>query len=254
MKPIVIIPARLESLRLPRKILIDIHGVPMIEHVRRRVLLSKNIKDVYIATCDKEIKECVEKYGGRVIMTKRDHLNGTSRVAEAVKGIKCDKVILVQGDEPLLLPSQLDKLSSQIQNDNNSLAWNATAPLESEQELHKHSFVKCSVINSQILYCFRKSPSHNNFETQKKYIRKILGLLAFKKDFLITITKNKAGIIEQLESIEQLRIIENSFPLTSISFEKTQASINEPEDIEIALNVLKNDDEQKGLLNKVLTF
>ena len=184
MKPIVIIPARLESLRLPRKILIDIHGVPMIEHVRRRVLLSKNIKDVYIATCDKEIKECVEKYGGKVIMTKRDHLNGTSRVAEAVKGIKCDKVILVQGDEPLLLPSQLDKLSSQIQNDNNSLAWNATAPLESEQELHKHSFVKCSVINSQILYCFRKSPSHNNFETQKKYIRKILGLLAFKKDFL----------------------------------------------------------------------
>ena len=128
------------------------------------------------------------------------------------------------------------------------------ANLGDEHELIKHSFVKCSVINSQILYCFRKSPSHNNFETQKKYIRKILGLLAFKKEFLITITKNKAGGIEQFESIEQLRIIENNYPLTSIYFEKTQASINEPEDIEIVLNVLKNDNEQKGLLNQVLTF
>jgi len=254
MKPIVIIPARLESKRLPKKILIDIFGLPMIEHVRRRVLLSQNIEDVYIATCDNEIKECVEKFGGKVIMTRKDHTNGTSRVAEAVKSIKCDKVILVQGDEPLLLPSQLDELSLKVQKDNTNVAWNATAPIENAEELHKHSFVKCSVVNSQIFYCFRKSPSHNNFDLQKKYIRKILGLLAFSKDFLITISKTKPGVIEQLESIEQLRVIENSYPLISIPFEKTQASINEPEDLEIVLKFLKNDKDQQKIFNKILAL
>ena len=129
---------------------------------------------------------------------------------QTVKDIKCDKVILVQGDEPLLLPSQLDKLSSQIQNDKNSLAWNATAPLESEQELYKHSFVKCSVLTLKY-YIVSENLQVITILKLKKYIRKILGLLAFKKIFNYN-NKNKAGVIGQLESIEQLRIIENNYP------------------------------------------
>ena len=102
MKIKVVIPCNLDSLRLRRKILIDIHGLPMIEHVRRRVLLAKRVDKVIIATCDKEIKNEIEKFGGNVIFTKKIHVNGTSRVNEAISKLDCTHVILIQGDEPLL--------------------------------------------------------------------------------------------------------------------------------------------------------
>ena len=254
MKPIVIIPARLKSLRFPNKILLDIHGVPMIEHVRRRALLSKYIDEVYVATCDEKIKETLEAFGAKVIMTSKSHKNGTLRVAEAAKKIDCNKIILIQGDEPLLLPSQLDQMSKILLKDNSSYAWNATGPIEKEEELFKHSFVKCAVNDSKILYCFRKSPSFTNFNNQKKYIRKILGLIAFRKDFLIELSKFKSSLIESIESIEQLRIIENGHTIISIPFDKTQVSINEPEDLKVVLRILEIDKELKNLLNKVLHY
>ena len=254
MKLIVIIPARLKSLRFPNKILLDIHGVPMIEHVRRRALLSKYIDEVYVATCDEKIKETLEAFGAKVIMTSKSHKNGTLRVAEAAKKIDCNKIILIQGDEPLLLPSQLDQMSKILLKDNSSYAWNATGPIEKEEELFKHSFVKCAVNDSKILYCFRKSPSFTNFNNQKKYIRKILGLIAFRKDFLIELSKFKSSLIESIESIEQLRIIENGHTIISIPFDKTQVSINEPEDLKVVLRILEIDKEQKNLLNKVLHY
>lgn len=254
MKPIVIVPARLKSLRLPNKILMDIHGLPMIEHVRRRILLSDLIDDVYIATCDKEIQETLEAYGAKVIMTSENHKNGTSRVAEAVKSIDCDKLILVQGDEPLLLPSQLDQMVEILLKDNDSKAWNATGPIENEEELYKKSFVKCSIDNFKILNCFRSLPSISDFGMQTKNVRKILGLIAFTKDFLIELSQFKSGKIEYTESIEQMRILENGYSITSIPFNKTQASINEPDDLEVVLQILKTDKEQKELLTKVLEY
>ena len=87
MKQVVVIPARLNSERFPNKILLDLKGLPMIEHVRRRVLLANNTEEVYIATCDKEIREALEVFGAKVIMTSNQHKNGTTRVAEAVENI-----------------------------------------------------------------------------------------------------------------------------------------------------------------------
>ena len=79
MKQVIIIPARLNSLRLPKKVLLDIHGLPMIEHVRRRTLMAKNVSEVFVATCDEEINQTVLSFGGKVIMTNQNHQNGTSR-------------------------------------------------------------------------------------------------------------------------------------------------------------------------------
>ena len=86
----------------------------MIEHVRRRALLSKKISDVYVATCDKKIADAVIAHGGKVILTDDHHLNGTSRVAEAVTEIDASHIILLQGDEPLLLPSYVDAVIDAI--------------------------------------------------------------------------------------------------------------------------------------------
>ena len=137
MKIIAVIPAHLASVRFPGKILFDFHGLPMIEHVRRRALLSDAISEVFVATCDEEIAEIVKGYGGQVIMTANTHTNGTSRVAEAVQDIDCSHVMLLQGDEPLLLPRHLDEFYQQISAQPECEAWNATGPIENDDELDR---------------------------------------------------------------------------------------------------------------------
>lgn len=254
MKQVVIIPARLNSQRFPNKILLDLKGLPMLEHVRRRVLLAKNVDEVYIATCDVEIKVALESFGAKVIMTSDRHKNGTTRVAEAAKNIDCTEVILVQGDEPLLLPRHLDVMIETIRKDKDSVAWNATGPIEKEEELMRHSFVKAALFQGRILYCFRKSPSYNNFEAQQKYIRKVLGVIAYRKDFLMELTQMEATPIEQIESIEQMRIIEKGYAMCSIPFESSQPSINEPPEVNDVWDYVNSDQEQQDLLQKVLNF
>ena len=110
MKTVAVIPAHLASVRFPEKILFDIHGLPMIEHVRRRALLANSLTEVYVATCDYRIAEVVTSYGGNVIMTNNLHKNGTTRVAEAIADVDCTHVVLLQGDEPLLLPRHIDSV------------------------------------------------------------------------------------------------------------------------------------------------
>ncbi len=254
MSQIVIIPARLKSTRFPNKILLDIKGIPMVEHVRRRVLLSQKVKEVFVATCDEEIRKVVESFGGRVIMTSNLHLNGTTRVAEAVQNIDCTEVVLVQGDEPLLLPRHLDLMIDKIENSQGVSAWNATGPIESEEELMRHSYVKCAMNKDRILYFFRKSPSVSEFKNQKGYIRKALGVIAYKKEFLMQLTQMKPSAIETFEQIEQMRIIENGFALQSIPFESSQPSINEPSEVNQVLQYIDAHLEQQQLLDAVLNF
>ena len=108
-KVIAILPARLESSRLPRKALKDICGLPMIVHVFKRCLLSKKLDEVYVATDSFEIKEVVEKYGGKVIMTSSKHETGTDRIAEAAFELDAEIIVNIQGDEALVNPKYIDK-------------------------------------------------------------------------------------------------------------------------------------------------
>jgi 3-deoxy-manno-octulosonate cytidylyltransferase (CMP-KDO synthetase) len=254
MKVVAIIPSHLASVRFPGKILFEFHGLPMIEHVRRRALLSKHINDVYVATCDVEIAEAIQSFGGKVIMTSDQHTNGTSRIAEAVANIDCTHVILLQGDEPLLLPRHLDQLIESIIQNPNGDAWNATAPLESLEELDRHSFVKCAISESnKILLCFRRNPFFSELEKISGFTRKILGLIAFKKEFLLKLTSLPPGLVEVTESIEQMRIIENGHTLTAVNVSPSLPSVNEPSEALIVLNYIENNDEQKQLLIQILT-
>ena len=252
-KIIAVIPAHLTSIRFPGKVLFPFHGLPMIEHVRRRALLSKQIARIFVATCDQEIADVVREFGGQVIMTSNQHTNGTSRVAEAIQTIDCSHVLLLQGDEPLLLPRHLDQFIQAIIDNPEIEAWNATGPIESAEELDRHSFVKCAIASSQrILYCFRRSPGYSPFAQQQTYVRKILGMIAFKKDFLLTLAKQSTSQIEQVEFIEQMRIIENGSPLYSVPVNPSLPSVNEPCEADIVLEYLQKNSEQSKLLDFVL--
>ena len=253
MKIIAVIPAHLASVRFPNKILYKFHGLPMIEHVRRRALMSSLIKDVYVATCDKKIADTVEQFGGKVILTSNKHKNGTSRVAEAVVDINCSHVILLQGDEPLLLPRHIDKIAKEIKQDPDTLAWNATGPIEKSEELDRHSFVKCLVSElGYILYCFRRSPCYSDFEKKQKFMRKILGIIAYKKEFLLHLTSLEESPIEQAEYIEQMRIIENNYNLKSIKIDTSLPSVNEPHEAKIVLDYIESSSEQKQILEGIV--
>ncbi len=253
MKIIAVIPAHMASVRFPRKILFEFHGLPMIEHVRRRALLSKTFDEVYVATCDEEIASVIRSFGGKVIITANTHTNGTSRVAEAVKDIDCTHVVLLQGDEPLMLPSHVMELVSAIRQNPEIESWNATGPIDQPEELDKHSFVKCAVAKSgRIIFCFRRSPGYSDFEKQKIFIRKILGLIAFRKSFLQKLVALPVSTIEQFEFIEQMRVIENGYIMMSVPVEPSLPSVNEPGEADIVLNYIESIKEQKLLLDTIL--
>ena len=132
-KIIGVIPARLASTRVDRKGLYKFENLEMIEHVRRRALLSDLINEVYVASCDDLILNLVRRFNGKTIKTGSNHLNGTSRVAEAIEKIDCTHVILLQGDEPLILPSHINKLIKNIIKSPEINCWNATSKISSSK-------------------------------------------------------------------------------------------------------------------------
>ena len=247
-----IIPAHLKSVRLPEKVLLKIYNIPMIEQVRRRAKLSKYLDDLYVATNSLSVKKLIEENEGKVILTKQKHRNGTSRVSEAIKSINCSHVIIIQGDEPLLDPDNIDRLIQNIRKYPERKCWNFVAELKNKNELNKNSFVKCSqLMNNKIQYFFRKSPSNSYFENQRKYIKKVLGVLCFRKEILKNYNRLKKSIVEEQEFIEQMTIIDNSIDIYAFNILKATPSINEQRDIKVLKDYLNNSKRQLYLSKKI---
>ena len=130
-------------------------------------------------------------------------------------------------------------------------AWNGTGPIDAPEELDRHSFVKCAVNQQdQIMYCFRRSPSYADFDSQQKYIRKILGIIAYRKAFLEHLVILPQAQTEIYESIEQMRIIENGGLLQSVTLGESLPSVNEPHEADIVLDYIQANDVQRGLIKK----
>ena len=253
MKIVAAVPARLASTRFPRKVLLPIDGVPMVEHVRRRALLCQGLDEVIVATCDHEIADIVRMAGGKAVMTSNAHQNGTTRIAEAITSIDCTHVVLLQGDEPLLLPRHVEMLISAMRAEPGVPAWNLVGALEAADEMDRHSFVKCAVMQpNRILYCFRRSPFYSEFAHQRVLARKMLGVIAYRKDFLLQLTALPMSPSEAAESIEQMRILENGFDFRYVEVAPSLPSINEPHELEVALGVLRQDYEQRALIKTIL--
>ena len=127
----IVIPARMASSRYPGKPLVSILGLPLIEHVRRRALLADVAGLVVVATCDMAIKEAVEKAGGKAVMTKDTHERCTDRIEEAMESLPGDIVVMVQGDEPLLMPGAISAVVAPLLADPTLPIVNLLSPLES---------------------------------------------------------------------------------------------------------------------------
>jgi 3-deoxy-manno-octulosonate cytidylyltransferase (CMP-KDO synthetase) len=249
---VAIIPARMASSRYPGKPLIEIEGLPMIEHVRRRALLCSGFSHVAVATCDPAIRKTVEKFGGAVIMTSNKHIMASDRVAEAIEHLDCTHVVNVQGDEILVLPEDLELMIKAIKYSPNKHYWNATAPIEVVDELADTTIVKCAITKQEkILYCARDF-SALGLKKSFQPIRKILGVLGYSCESIKMYSHLPRTPIEISQSIDQSRIIENSLELHSVSFSSGSPGINEPREEEIVKKILKSDRRQKTILNEIL--
>jgi 3-deoxy-manno-octulosonate cytidylyltransferase (CMP-KDO synthetase) len=248
-----IIPTRMASSRFPGKPLLRVRGLPMIEHVRRRVLLCEDFDEVVVATCDTEIAEAVKASGGRVIMTSPSHPGATDRVAEAAGSLNCSHIINVQGDEILILPEDLSRMIAAIRSQPEGKTWNAVAPLEEAPQLKDRSIVKCIISTSgRILSCSR---DYSNVPLKAPFepLRIILGILAYEKNFLMNFSKLQRTPYETAESIDQSRIVEHDIVLQGVPFTRGYPGINEPREVEQVEHFLNNDPRQKDLLSQILT-
>lgn len=252
-KIVSLIPAHLASIRFKKKVMHNLFGLPMIEHVRRRALDCGVTENIIVVSGDREILDTVKNYGGEVKQTYRKHLNGTSRVAEAVEDIDCTHVIVIQGDEPLIQKEHLKKLTTAINFNPEIDSWNSISDLNSENELNNINVVKAALNEEgQIIYFFRRSPSYAEFYNQKKYIKKVQGLIAYKKNVLLEIANSSIPKLEKYESIEQLRIIAKGFKIFSVMQKYQVPSINTKEDLKAFYEFMEKNPIQFQLTQKLI--
>jgi len=213
MKIAAIIPARMASSRLPGKPLAKIAGLSMIEHVRRRVLLCNAVEEVVVATCDEEIRREVEGFGGRVIMTSDKHERCTDRVAEAARTISADIILNVQGDVPMIDPGALDTLIAPF-NDNNVLCVDLIAPISSKEEFESPNVVKIVVDNKGNSLYYSREPIPSSKKASGDHEKfKQLGIIGFRKGFLLQFSDLSPTPLEQTESVDMLRAVEHGFKI-----------------------------------------
>jgi 3-deoxy-manno-octulosonate cytidylyltransferase (CMP-KDO synthetase) len=243
----------MDSQRLPNKAMLPFHGLPMLEHVRRRGELNSHGIPVFVTSGDSQIITAIEDFGGLVSFSKKDHLNGTSRVHEFSEQREFTHFLILQGDEILVIPEQLDAIISSITEQPEVDFWNMVTPLAEKDELVNQSVVKCVLgQNSEILSIFRKSPLTADIQVQIGLVFKICGLFAVSQQALTLMSKMDSTPLEKCESIEQLKFIELGYKIKSILTPYSFPSINLPEDVVTINDILLTDKRQVEVLKKIL--
>ena len=243
MKSICVIPARYSSTRLPGKPLKDICGKPMICRVYERASLAKSVTEVIVATDDERILDAVEKNFGRAIMTRADHKTGTDRLAEVAEKFSDAEVIVnVQGDEPLIEPSLIDELVAQFVADKNlQMATVATELLDADEIKNPNNVKVVLDKNNDALY-FSRSPIPYVRNAGKSKIFKHIGIYAYRRNFLLAYAKMEPTPLEQSESLEQLRALENGFKIRVIKSSCKFVGVDTEEDLKLVNEIYRREE------------
>jgi len=233
--------------RFPGKPMENICGMPMIEHVYKRALMIKGVSSTYVATCDNEIFEYLESIGGNVVMTSNTHERATDRTAEAVQIIeknteqKIDVVIMIQGDEPLLNPNIFDNMLPYFL-DNSIKVVNLMSKLKTKREILDANEVKvvCDK-NNNALYLSREPIPSNSKWTGNITKFKQLGIIAFTKDYLLKFNQMSQTPLEQIESIDMLRVLENGDEIKMLETEVITIGVDTPSELSRVEKIMEND-------------
>ena len=211
MKFLEVIPSRYASTRLEGKPLKDICGHTMIEWVYKRTKLS-NLDEVVVATDDERIYKEVERFGGKAILTSKEHENGTSRIAEVcTKYEDYDVIVNVQGDEPLIEPEMINSIINSFKEDDTISMSTLKYKIDTMEEIENPNYVKVITDKKGYALYFSRSviPYPRKLDIQNYY--KHVGIYGYKRDFVVEYAKMEPTPLELSESLEQLRALENGY-------------------------------------------
>jgi 3-deoxy-manno-octulosonate cytidylyltransferase (CMP-KDO synthetase) len=234
MKAIGVIPARYASVRFEGKVLADILGKPMIQHVWEAAKKAKALDDVVVACDDDRIYKAVTEFGGKAVMTARGHLSGTERIAEVVSDKDVKVVINIQGDEPLLHPTMIDDVAWPLLNDPALLVTTLMKRIEDEQEIADPNVVKVVVDKKGNALYFSRCPIPfvRDEEPGMRIHYKHIGLYGYAKEFLFTYKNLPPSKLEKLEKLEQLRILENGYGIRVMETKHETIGVDTRADLE----------------------
>jgi 3-deoxy-manno-octulosonate cytidylyltransferase (CMP-KDO synthetase) len=231
-----IIPARFHSTRLPGKILADIAGKPMIEHVYRRAAAASLVHAVIVATDDERIASTVRAFGGAAIMTRAEHISGTDRIAEVAGQLPCRIIVNLQGDEPLIEPATIDAAVAPMLADESLEMSTISRRLSGPDEFRNLNVVK--VVTNRLgdaLY-FSRAPIPGSLPAASTSVpsaaRAHVGLYVYRRETLLKLAGLSAAPLELAESLEQLRALVHGIRIRVVDTHHVAAGVDTPEDLE----------------------
>ena len=242
-----IIPARYDSSRFPGKPLAEIAGKPMFWHVYHRAQSCPELSAVHIATDDERIAEAARRLDVPVLITRKDHPSGTDRVFEAAAALNIpydDVVINIQGDEPLLEPALLSQMIVPFSDP----AVSVTTPIRQIDKESAQSPDRVKVVFSAqntALYFSRAAIPHAREASHARFYGHI-GMYAFRMRALEQFVTLGPGRLEDIEKLEQLRLLENHIPIHVIETECESLSVDTPADLEAVLRRLADDPHRQS--------
>ena len=235
-----LIPARLNSTRLEKKLIKNLGGIPVIVRTYQNICSTKLFDEVVVVTDSDEIINILKEFDIKFLKSKQDHNTGTDRIAEFSKRFKSDIIINVQGDEPFVLKEDLSKIINTFKNDieNKINVISLMTRLISLEEINNPNNVKVVVDkNNNSLMFSRSIIPYKRVETNVNYFKHI-GIYAFRNSFLNKFKKFKQTNLELTEMIEALRIIEHGYKIHMIEIDHEQISIDTIEDFNKAKSML----------------
>ena len=253
MSVVAIIPARYASTRLPGKPLADIGGKPMIQHVYESTMKAPGLERVLVATDDRRIEQAVKSFGGEVLMTSRRHTSGTDRLAEVARTIKADWLVNVQGDLPFINGETIGRAIVPMRQNPTVPMGTVCTPIYNAAEWRNPNIVKVLKDRAGFALYFSRAPipyirqaaldpSGNRITTRTR--RRLwgfrhLGLYVYRRAFLLKFARLRPTALEQIESLEQLRALENGYRIYVAEVEERSIEVDTPADLKKAARYLK---------------
>lgn len=245
MRTIAVIPARMGSSRFPGKPLASLLGRPMIEHIYKRVAMSRSLDATYIATCDEEIREAAERFGAPVIMTASTHERASDRVAEAAAQVDAGLIVMVQGDEPMTHPDMIDTAIAPFRDDPELGCVNLLRKIDNKTDFLDPNTIKV-VMNQQgdALFMTRQAvptlPAGNQDFSQFPAFKQVC-IIPFRRETLLAYSRLPPTPLEQMESVDMMRLLEHGYRIKMVRTEYSTQAVDTPADLARVTELMKAD-------------
>ncbi len=255
MKSVVVIPARLESSRLPNKVLLDLDGKSILQRVYDQCTKAPNIDEIFIATDSVKIADVCSKFTKNIIMTSTKHNSGTDRIAQAIEDIDCQVVVNVQGDEPFIDPELIGSLSRTTL-ESSAAMCSAMQRIHTASDLLDSNVVKVITNQDNMAIYFSRSPIPYPRDDYEKILHKKrlpldmefykhIGIYGYKRDFLLNYNTLPFSNLEQIEKLEQLRVLDAGKSIEMITTTHDAFGIDTPQDYQDAIKKIKGETDEQ---------